>query len=99
MKYLGKDIHLAGKPGDKSIWTFQHMFQDGSCETIGLRFNKTYKVGESDECGNVINDWVYEAFLRSEFNYNREKTKLENDLDAREAKDGVITAQAGPMID
>ena len=99
-KYIheGKEIHLAGKPGENGIVPFQHMFGDGTSKTVGLRYNKTYRVGETDECGNVIEDWVYESFMQSDLNNNRVKGRAEQQMDEHEAANGVITAKSGELL-
>lgn len=75
LRYLGKNIFLVGsEDSGNAIITFQHMYPDGSLETIGLRLNTPYVVGGRDVNGAKIKDWVYESFLTCDFNNNRVKT-------------------------
>lgn len=98
-KHKGKPIFLVGKPGDKTIWTTQHMFGDGSSMTIGLRMNTNYVVGGQDANGQIIPDFVYENFLLSEFNNSREKSKVEERLEEHEVVEGAQVTFAHPTID
>lgn len=99
LKYAGAQIVIEGDSGDNSIEVFQHMYGDGTSETIGLRKHKAYVVGGLDENGNLIKDWVYEAYMLSGLCRSRPKTRIEEELERHEVKDGVITAQTGSMID
>lgn len=81
--YLGKDIYLAGPEGTtKEIVDVSHIYQDGTSETIGLRFNTPYQVGGKDANGRIIKDWVYEYYLTSDYNNTRKKSRVEIESEA-----------------
>ena len=78
LHYFGKDIFLSGKDDMRNeIIVFQHTYQDGSMETIGLRLNTPYKVGGKDVNGKIIKDWVYESYLTCDFNNTRKLSNAE----------------------
>ena len=89
MKYEGQTITLTGNPGDRGLITFGRVEPNGISHHVGLELNKSYRVGELDENGKVIEDWVYEAFLDSDYNYNRKKSKAEVRRDQADATGGV----------
>lgn len=99
LKYAGAQIVIEGERGDNSIEVFQHMYGDGTSETIGLRKHKAYVVGGPDENGNIIKDWVFETYMLSGTSLGRPKTRVEEELDRHESKGNVITAQTGSTIE
>lgn len=90
MKHQGKEIYIAGKPGEKGCIPFQHTDQYGVTKTLALAMNKTYRVGETDENGELIEDWAYESFLSFDLNNNREKTSTEKRSDLSKVEEGGI---------
>lgn len=76
--YQGKTIYLAGSEETKNeIIVWQHTYQDGSSENVALRLDKPYQVGDKDEVGTIIKDWVYDTYLTCDFNNNRKKSRAE----------------------
>lgn len=76
--YEGRTIYLTGSDETKNeIISWQHTYMDGSRETIALRLDKAYRVGEKDELGTIIKDWVYDTYLTCDFNNNRVKSRSE----------------------